>query len=94
MALKLYMQYREAALLQKDYRNFICSLIGVARCASQSKLFKEAKIILKKGLDYAWYVGDGELELSLYDELGEKYYKMGEIEKASVYHAKYADAIT
>lgn len=94
MALKMYLQYREAALLQKDYQNLGISFIGVARCAAQSKLLKEAVVILKKGLDYAWFANDAELELSLYDELGEKYYRMGEIDKASTYHAKYADAIT
>lgn len=50
-------------------------------------------MILKKALDYAWYINSTELELLIYDELGEKYYKMGEIERATTYHTKYSNTI-
>lgn len=70
------------------------SLIGISKCIGLGENSKDAIVILKKGLEYAWFSNDKEFELLLYDELGERYYKMGEIQKASTYHHKYSHGIT
>ena len=33
------------------------------------------------------------LELNVYDEIGKKYYKMGNTEKANAYHKKFSNSI-
>jgi tetratricopeptide (TPR) repeat protein len=92
-SLKLYNELREAAIMLKDYEYLVASLIGIAKCAGHANLTSEAVTILKKALEYAWYVRSVELEINIYDELGEKYYKLGDLEKANIFHMKYANAI-
>lgn len=69
-----------------EYSLLIDSMIGIAKCCSKASQHASAIIILKKALEYAWHIGDREKELIIYDEIGQKYYMMGQVSKAHYYH--------
>ena len=45
-------------------------------------------IFLKKGLEYAWYSNDEQLELRIYDWIGMIYFQMNNIHKRRFYHQR------
>jgi hypothetical protein len=71
----------------------VASLIGIGKCANRVNLNAESIVILKKALEYSWLIKNSELEINIYDELSENYYKLGNIDRASIFHLKYTNAI-
>jgi hypothetical protein len=53
-------------------------------------MFSESISFLKKGLEYSWMLSKKEIELLLYDEIGKRYYRLGNIDKAKCYHHRYS----
>ena len=53
------------------------------------KLFPEAIKVYKKALQYAWRVKNPQLELLLYDRLGNAYYNEGNLQEAHYYHKRF-----
>lgn len=53
------------------------------------KLFSEAIQIFKKALQYSWRVKNPELELLIYDRLGNAYYNEGVLQEAHYYHKRF-----
>lgn len=51
----------------------------MALVACEVKFYKEAIVIFKKSLQYAWKVKDVETELLIYDYIGTALYYQGEV---------------
>lgn len=87
-AIYYYNQSRICARNQLNYGIFIDSLIGLSRCCSKVCLHSEGLTFLKKALEYAYFISDREKELLIYDEIGLKYYLMGQISQAHYFHQR------
>jgi hypothetical protein len=74
-----------------NYPLLIDSLIGLGKCCSKVLQHASGIIFLKKSLEYAWHIGDREKELIIYDEIGYKYYMMGQIKQAQLYHERHTN---
>lgn len=81
-SMRYFVVAQESAVLLKMYRELVQALLGISKCCDQVNYFCEGIKVLKKALDYAWLNGDQDLELIVYDEIGKKYYRQGNMEKA------------
>lgn len=54
--------------------------------------FSGAEKLLRKALEYAWFTGDVQKELELYDRLGIVHYVSGDVEKADYYHRRFSES--
>jgi hypothetical protein len=73
---------------QRDYPHKIQALINMAECCKILKRYDDAIRLLKKGLHFAWAVGEKTLELLVYDKLGLIHFSLGNIPKAFYYHER------
>ena len=53
------------------------------------KMYSEAIKLYKKALQYAWKIKSIELELLIYDLLGNAYYYDGVLKEAQYYHKRF-----
>jgi len=60
----------------------------MAEACKRLGYFSQALILLKRALQFAWYIKDASKEFQIYDLLGIIYYTQGEIEKANYYHER------
>ena len=64
-------------------------MIGMGRVALEMNFTREAIILFKKALAYAWRINDIENEVIIYDYLGQTYFAEGKMKKAAYYHTRY-----
>jgi tetratricopeptide (TPR) repeat protein len=88
-AIFYYNQSRISAKSQMNYPVLIDSFIGLAKCCSKVSQHASGVLFLKKSLEYTWHIGDREKELIIYDEIGYKYYMMGQLKQAQFYHERH-----
>ena len=66
------------------------ALIGMAKIAVDLKLTKEAIIIFKKALQFAWRNNSQDYELVIYDYLGKVFNSVGVAKQADYFHTRYS----
>ncbi len=64
-------------------------MLGI--CAKIAKDYDASIKILKKALQYAWKINDGDKEIMIYDYIGMSYFYMGDIKNAEIYHVRYVE---
>ncbi len=73
-------------------QNFKCktkALFNLANIGSQQYLYENSIKILKKALEYSWLCRDIDLELDIYERIGQNYFYLGMIQEAVFYHNKF-----
>jgi hypothetical protein len=53
--------------------------VMIAKMLSNVKKHSKSIILLKKGLQYAWYIEEPEEEIKIYELLGIEYFNLGDI---------------
>lgn len=66
----------------------ILSLINLYKVSKLGNKLQYGLQFLKKGLEYAWYLGDDQTELRIYDWIGMIYFQMNNIHKSRFYHQR------
>ncbi|CAK68138.1 unnamed protein product (macronuclear) [Paramecium tetraurelia] len=65
------------------------TLLALAQCAKQYKLFDQQILIVQKALMYSWAFDYHDLEIQCYDAMGIAYFYQGNIQRAEFYHQKW-----
>ncbi|CAK88307.1 unnamed protein product (macronuclear) [Paramecium tetraurelia] len=81
-----YNQYRILNTLTKNHSEKAVSFIGLANCATEVKMNKEALLLLKKGLQYSWLCKEHEIQI--YERMAINYYYLGQIEDQLYFHER------
>ncbi|CAD8060972.1 unnamed protein product [Paramecium sonneborni] len=81
-----YNQYRVLNTITKNHAEKAKALIGLANCAQEVKMNREALKLLKKALQYAWL--SNEYELKIYEKLALNYYYLGQSEEQYYFHQR------
>ncbi|CAD8191199.1 unnamed protein product [Paramecium octaurelia] len=76
--------------LSRNPKLKVNSLLSMAICAKQFKLFDQQIILIQKALMYSWAYYYHDEEIQCYDAMGLAYFYQGNIERAEFYHQKWS----
>ncbi|CAD8071117.1 unnamed protein product [Paramecium sonneborni] len=68
----------------------VITLLFMAICAKQFKLFDQSITLIQKALMYSWAYYYHDEEIQCYDAMGLAYFYQGNIERAEYYHQKWS----
>ena len=63
-------------------------MLGLHNCLKLMKKYDLCLQVLKKGLEYAWFLKEEELESEIYEKIGITYFLLGDMNKSLLYHSK------
>lgn len=64
-------------------------MLGLNNCLKLAKKYELCLKVLKKALEYAWYLKEEEIESEIYEKIGIINFLLGDMNKSKYYHAKF-----
>lgn len=69
-----------------DYKLKVITFLKMAECLKTNRDYQFSNRLYKKALEYVWLMQNDELEVFIYDKLGQNYFLIGNMEKAQYFH--------
>lgn len=89
-AIFFFDQMRQLSEMERNYKQKIVSFTELARCGNLLREYQSTITILKKALQYAWYINDDREELAIYSLLSLNSFYSGQVDNSILYHTKYS----
>lgn len=89
----VYNLLRVMSAVQNNTAMRIMTFLKMAECATLSRDYLSSNRFYKKALQYIWLTKNEELEVLVYDKLGQNFFQIGNMEKASYYHQRSVNSL-
>ena len=63
-------------------------MMGLNSCLKLLKKYDLCLKVLKKGLEFAWFLKEEEYESDIYEKIGIIYFLLGDMNKSLFYHSR------